>query len=318
MLSCDMAPGVARETWRGPTPLGVGLPYLPGLDTALYRSGLIDYVEISPDILCRPKRGGPGMALDRGLVDAALACCGGLPIVVHGVELSIGSAARWNDDYVAMLVEFQQLWPFRWHSEHLHFQTADAGDGRGETDIGVPLPLPFTQEAVDMVAARTRRLDVLFDVPFHLENGAHYLGQLPTDDGIADEADFLNQIALGSDCGFLLDLHNLHCNEVNNGDPAMELVDRLRLDRVGEIHIAGGCWAEGYRLDAHDGLTPEPVWNLLDHVLPRCGNIAGVTFEIMPDHARRLGYSAILEELARLRTLWTRHVTRKGAKLCPA
>ncbi len=318
MLSCEAAPAVRREIWRGPAPLGVGLPFLPGLDRALYRSGLVDFVEVTPDLLCRPRRGQPGMALDPSLIEAARESIGDLPIVVHGVELSIGSAGRWNDAYVDMLAEFQSLWPFRWHSEHLHFQTIDQGDGRGEAEIGVPLPLPFTHEAIMMVAERTRRIDAMFGVPFHLENGAHYLGQLPRDDDVEGEADFLNRIALAGKCGLLLDLHNLHCNEINNGDDAMALIDRLRLDQVGEIHIAGGSIVDGFRLDAHDGRTPEAVWRLLDAVLPRCLNIGGVVFEIMPDHALALGYSAILEELARLRTTWARRRSKVGSELCLA
>jgi len=89
MRFCDRAPAMDRQ-WRAPTPLGVGLSYLPGIDPALYRSGLIDFVEISPDILCRPRRGGRGMQLDPRLLDSARDTCGDLPIVVHGVELSIG------------------------------------------------------------------------------------------------------------------------------------------------------------------------------------------------------------------------------------
>lgn len=313
MLSRDATPDVIRETWRRPVPLGVGLPYLPGFDPAIYRSGLVDFVEITPDLLCRPRGTSASMTLDPALVATAREQVGELPIVVHGVELSIGSAGSWNEPYLAMLFDFQRQWPFRWHSEHLHFQTIRQAGGE-EADIGVPLPLPLTEEAIDLVAARTLQLNALFGVPFHLENGAHYLGDLPRDDSIAGEADFLNRIAEAGDCGLLLDLHNLHCNEVNNGDPAAALIDGLRLDRVGEIHIAGGRWADGFRMDAHDRLTPEPVWQLLEQVLPRCPNLGGVLFEIMPDHARHLGVSAILEELGRLRRVWTRHRAGKGVE----
>ncbi|WP_347270264.1 DUF692 domain-containing protein [Rhizorhabdus histidinilytica] len=318
MTACDANRVADRDIWRRPAPLGVGLPYLPDLDAALYTSGLIDFVEITPDILCRPRYGAPGMVLDKGLLETARDVCGGLPIVVHGVELSIGSAGRWNDHYVAMLESFQQEWPFAWHSEHLHFQTIDMDDGCGERDIGVPLPLPFTQAAAATVANRTRRLNAAFGVPFLLENGAHYLGRLPRSDGIQDEAHFLNRIAETGDCGFLLDLHNLHCNAVNNGDDAAGLIDALRLDRVGEIHIAGGRWSDGFRLDSHDGRTPQPVWALLDDVLPRCPHVGGVVFEIMADHARRLGPAAIVEELGRLRAIWTRHKAVAKADPCLA
>lgn len=320
MTSGLAAQAADRQRWRRPAPLGVGLPYLPGADPALYRSGLIDFVEITPDILCRPRRNRPGAMLDPGLVEAAREACADLPIVVHGVELSIGSAGLWNQGYVEMLQDFQWLWPFRWHSEHLHFQTIDQGDGRGEVDIGVPLPLPLTREAADLVAERAARLVEMFGVPFLLENGAHYLGDLPCDEELGDEARFLNRIVIGGGCGLLLDLHNLHCNAVNNGIDAAATIDALRLDRVGEIHIAGGRWAEGFRMDSHEGAAPEPVWALLESVLPRCPNLGGLVFEIMPDHARRLGSEAIAEELRGARTCWLRHKAgvADAAEPCPA
>jgi uncharacterized protein (UPF0276 family) len=312
MLSRDTPPDVTRETWRRPASLGVGLPYLPGIDPALYRSGLIDFVEVTPDLLCTPRRGTPGFALDPRLVETAQGIVRDLPIVVHGVELSIGSADGWNEHYVAMLAAFEQLWPFRWHSEHLHFQTI------GGTDIGVPLPLPLTEEAATLVADRARLLGESFGVAFLLENGAHYLGCLPSDTTIDGEASFLNRIAATGDCGLLLDLHNLHCNHLNNGDDAGALIDGLQLERVGEIHIAGGAWADGVRLDSHDRLTPQPVWEMLDLVLPRCPAAAGVVFEIMADHARTLGCAMLIEELGRLRAIWARHKARAGGILCPA
>lgn len=305
-----------KTQWRGPPSLGVGLPYLMGIDPALYRSGFVDFVEITPDTLCRPRRDRPGVMLDSRLVEIAREACGGQPIVIHGVELSIGSACRWNDDYVAMLEAFQRLWPFCWHSEHLHFQTIDRGDGRGEVEIGVPLPLPFMWEAADLVATRAARLVGLFGVPFLLENGAHYLGDLPCDDGLCNESQFLNRVALRGGCGLLLDLHNLHCNAVNNGIDAVAMIDELRLDRVGEIHLAGGHWADGFRMDSHDGRAPEPVWELLEMVLPRCSNAGGLVFEIMPDHGRRVGSDVIAGELSRARAAWARHKTAPSSRPC--
>ena len=305
-----------RNHGRRLTPLGVGLPYLPGVDPALYSADLIDFVEVTPDMLCRPRNGARGMALDTKLVDTAQAVCGPLPIVAHGVELSIGSAGQWNDDYVTMLQAFQQIWPFHWHSEHLHFQTIDREDGRGEIEIGVPLPLPLTHETIALVGERAARLGTLFEVPFLLENAAHYLGDLPRDDEIASEADMLRRIAERGGCGLLLDLHNLHCNALNNGVDAKAAIDALDLSLVGEIHVAGGSWADGFYMDSHDGHVPEPVWDLLDHMLPLCPNAGGVVYEIMTDHAQRLGSEAIAGEIAHVRRIWNR--ARAGATPCPA
>jgi uncharacterized protein (UPF0276 family) len=285
----------------------VGLPYVPGVDPHLYRAACIDFVEIVPDTLCGPQATGRGMALIPEALEKARAICDGLPVVVHGVDLSIGSARQWNQNYVDMLQAFQRAWPFQWHSEHLHFQTVDLDDGRGEIATGVPLPLPLTHEAIDLVAARALALAHKFDVPFLLENAAHYLGTLPTDDDIEDEAAMLNSIVARGQCGILLDLHNLHCNAVNNGIDAAHILDRLPLDRVIEIHVAGGSWADGFRLDAHDGLVPHGVWELLETFLPHCSNIAGLVFEIMQGHAEHVGTDAIADELARLRTAWSSH-----------
>ena len=290
--------------WTGPAPLGVGLSYTLGHDPGLFTREHLDFVEITADILCRVAGG--TLRLAPGLFDAARQCCGDLPIAVHGVELSIGSAEGWNGAYLDMLAEFQARWPFAWHSEHLHFQTFTE-DG-AVRDTGVPLPLPLTHAASVLVAARADALIDRFGVPFLLENAAQYLGELPRDPDIAGEEAFIGEIAANSGCGLLLDLHNLHCNAVNHGFDAAAALARLPLERVGEIHVAGGSWAEGFYLDAHDGLVPDAVWDLLDFALPRCPNIAGLVFEMLDVHVRRTPPEAIAGELARLRAAWARHV----------
>lgn len=295
-------PSAIAAEWTGPAPLGVGLSYTLGHDPGLFTREHLDFVEITPDILCRVAGG--RLRLAPGLLDAAQRACGDLPIAVHGVELSIGSAHGWNEDYVAMLGEFQAAWRFAWHSEHLHFQTfAEDGSVR---DTGVPLPLPLTHDAAALVAGRAAALIDRFGVPFLLENAAQYLGDLPRDPGIAGEEEFIGEIAARSGCGLLLDLHNLHCNAVNHGFDAAAALGRLPLARVGEIHVAGGSWAEGFYLDAHDGLVPDAVWELLDLALPRCPNVAGLVFEMLDVHVRRTPPEAIAGELARLRAAWAR------------
>jgi uncharacterized protein len=50
--------------------------------------------------------------------------------------------------------------------------------------------------------------------------------------------------------------------------------------------------------------VPEPVWKLLEYVLPIAPNVAGVVFELLEEHAVRLGASAIEEELRRAWQIW--------------
>ena len=224
-------------------------------------------------------------------------------MVVHGVELSIGSAHGLNNAYLTMLDSFQKQWPFVWHSEHLGFQTI-AGDNDSTLEIGVPLPMPATVEAVELVAERSATILNRYDVPFLLENPAHYFSELPTDPEIGNEYRFLTAFTKKSGCYLLLDLHNLYCNAVNHHFDARDVIKSLPMDRVIEIHVAGGSWRDGFWMDAHDGRVPEPVWELLEYVLPIAPNVAGVVFELLEEHAIRLGAPAIENELRRARQIW--------------
>jgi uncharacterized protein (UPF0276 family) len=219
--------GAQPETPRLPMPLGIGFPYIPALSPELYQAGVLDFVEIVPETLCRERRDRSTSSIELvpTQIERAKAICGELPIVVHGVELSIGSAHGWNASYLDMLDGFQRLWPFLWHSEHLGFQTF-AGQNQISLNIGVPLPLPATQEVVRMVVDRGAEIRRRYGVPFLLENPAHYLADLPRDPEIGDEIDLMNRITESGSCSYLLDLHNLYCNAINHKFDAFGAVDR--------------------------------------------------------------------------------------------
>lgn len=287
--------------------LGIGLPYFASLPPELYLSGVLDFVEITPEKLCRQRRDGIAVSIDLipEQVDRAQQTCALLPMVVHGVELSIGSSHGWNGAYVEMLDTFQACWPFVWHSEHLGFQTIPGENGTTR-EVGVPLPLPATEEAVRVVAERSAAIRQRYGVPFLLENPAHYLPELPADPEIGDEIGLMRAITERGGCFQLLDLHNIYCNSVNHRFDPFAAVDRMSLSRVVEIHVAGGSWHDGFWTDSHDGRVPEPVWGLLEYTLPRCPNVAGVVFEMLEEHAVRLGPEAITEELTRAREIWRR------------
>lgn len=289
-------------------PLGVGFPYIADLPADLYESGLVDFVEIAPETICRQRAIGKAVAIE--IVPDQLArarrTCAALPIVVHGVELSIGSAHGWNAAYLEMLDDFQALWPFVWHSEHLGFQTISAEDG-ATLEVGVPLPLPATKEAVELVARRSAAIGERYGVPFLLENPAYYIADMPADPEIGDDIGLLAAIAERSGCYQLLDLHNVYCNALNFGVDPFVVIDRVPLKRVVEIHVAGGSSRDGFWMDGHNDRVPERVWEMLEYTLPRAPNVGGVVFELLDDFALSLGAAAIAEELRRVRTVWNRY-----------
>jgi len=137
-----------------PAPLCIGFPYMAVMPPEVYRSGLIDFVELTPETLCRERceAGRVAFELVPQQVRLAQQTCQGLPMIVHGVQLSIGSAHGWNGAYLDMLEQLQQSWPFLWHSEHLSFQTIV--DGTGEM-LETGVPLPNSVEAVNIIVERT-------------------------------------------------------------------------------------------------------------------------------------------------------------------
>jgi uncharacterized protein (UPF0276 family) len=286
----------------------VGFPYIAELPAELYRSGQVDFVEVTPETLCRQREAGEKIAIQivPDQMDRARETCSGLPMVVHGVELSIGSAHGWNAAYLEMLDTFQARWPFVWHSEHLGFQTIP-GENGASLEVGVPLPLPPTKEAVEVVAERSAAIGKRYGVPFLLENPAYYIADLPADPEIGDDIGLISAILERSGCGLLLDLHNVHCNATNHGFNPFALLDRVPMSRVVEIHVAGGSERDGFWMDAHNGRVAERVWELLEYTLPRAHNAAGVVFEMLDEFAPRLGADAIGEELGRAREIWNRH-----------
>jgi hypothetical protein len=260
-------------------------------------------VEIAPEVLCQAQRldGVLRIDPDPGLVHKARDACRDLPMVVHGVELSIGSATGMSGAYLAMLDAFWTSWPFRWHSEHLSFQTV-----RGGIDVGVPLPLPPTEEAAVLVGSRAHDIVARYPVPFLMENPAHYLPDLPSDPTVVDEFGLMNRVLDLSGCGQLLDLHNLYCNALNFGFDPFAALERVRLDRVVEVHVAGGAWRSGFLMDAHNGQVPGAVWEMLDEVLHRPSAIAGVVFELLDDYVPVFGVKRIESEIERAKAAWSR------------
>jgi uncharacterized protein (UPF0276 family) len=296
--------------FTSPAPLGIGCALFPNAPEIVDQlRDLIDYVELGPDSLCQQV--GTRLVFLPDVFERAMHAIDNVPVVVHGVELSIGTARGWNDAYVEILDEFHTRKSFAWHSEHLGYMLAQHKSGK-RFHSGVPLPLPFTQEAVDVVAPRAETLSRRYGVPFLLENAVWYLPDLPRAPGW-DEITFLNRLVEQSSCGLLLDLFNLYCNSVNLGFDLRSALARLRLDRVVEIHLAGGRSEGGFLLDSHSERVPEPVWEALDWIVPRAPNVGGVTFEVLEQAFAPLGIQAMREELQTARQIWTHHRQRRAA-----
>ena len=280
----------------------VGLLYNRSL-AGFVRQGLdaVDFLEVIPDTLRTDH--GPAAAPRFVELDEQIATLDWVaarrPLVAHSVGLSIGSAGIFDTAYLAELARWQRRYGLLWHSDHLSFTRILAADGT-DHHAAVPFPVPYDEAVLTLVAARVREVQARVATPFLLENNV-YFAAIPEQE--MTEPEFLNRLAAETGCGLLLDLHNLHTNARNHGTDPYAFLAELELDRVVELHIAGGAEIDGAYHDSHSGPCPEEVWALLDAVAPRAPNLRGVTFEFEESYFPTLGEAGLRAELARARAV---------------
>lgn len=173
--------------------------------------------------------------------------------VTHGLSLSIGGPAPLDEDFVREVGVFLDAHGIRDYTEHLTF----CGDDGHLYDL---MPIPFTEEAVEYVAARVRRVQDLLGRRIALENASYY-APLATD---LSELEFINAVIERADCDLLLDVNNLYVNAINHRYDAEAFLARLPGARIRYIHVAGHyVEAEDLRVDTHGSAVIDPVWALL-------------------------------------------------------
>ena len=123
-------------------------------------------------------------------------------------------------------------------------------------------------------------------MPFAVETGVNYLRPRP--DELSDGA-FVRSVVTAADCGILLDLHNVWANERNGRQGVREFLAELPLERVWEVHLAGGLEVDGYWLDAHSGPIPPALLDLARDVVAKLPSLGAVVFEIGSDFLPGLG-----------------------------
>lgn len=185
---------------------------------------------------------------------------------VHAVGLSLGSVDGLDEthlDRVAALI--RRLQPAL-VSDHLAWSVAG---GRYFNDL---LPLPYTEEALQVVATNVDRLQERFGRQVLVENPSCYLGFAHS---TMSEPEFLAELVRRTGCGLLLDANNIVVTAHNlRLDPAAWL-DGLPASAIGQYHLAGHAVndadGEPVLIDDHGSRVSEGVWALFDEIVRRCG-----------------------------------------------
>jgi uncharacterized protein (UPF0276 family) len=179
-----------------------------------------------------------------------------LPVIIHGVSMSVGSAAGLDADYLAALGRLHERIEPLWVSDHLCWTRTSAHNAH---DL---LPLPLTQEALAVVCRNIDHAQSVLGRAMLFENPSSYL-TFPEDE--MSEWEFLAEMARRTGCYLLLDVNNIHVSSRNHGFSAEDYLRGLPLDRVRQIHLAGHDPATPERditIDTHDRAVIAPVWEL--------------------------------------------------------
>jgi uncharacterized protein (UPF0276 family) len=253
---------VADETSRELAPvtsLGVGIGWRPEIDLTVERLPGVDFVEVIAEGVCVEHLPASLRALRAR----------GVPVLPHGVSLSLGGADPPQRDRLDHLAACVRALDAPVVSEHIAFVRS------GGWEAGHLLPVPRTREALEVLVANVRVAQAALPVPMALENVAALLSW--PDDHMTD-GEFLAELVDRTGVRLLLDLANLHTNQVNLGLDPLVALDQLPLDAVAYLHVAGGVLRDGLWHDTHTRPVPAPVLALLAAVRRRAA-VPGVLLE---------------------------------------
>ncbi len=213
-----------------------------------------------------------------------------LPVVLHGVSLSIGSVDPLDERLLRGLRSLVRRIEPAYVSDHLCW---GRHAGRYTHDL---LPLPYTEEALALVIERTRRVQDFLQRQILLENVSSYVAYK---DSTMTEWEFVSRVAEGADCGILLDVNNIYVSARNHGFDPVDYLDGVPPGRVGQFHLAGHSDKGKYLLDTHDAEVPDPVWDLYRAAIRRFGRVPALVE--WDDHIPPL--EEVIAQSARARSL---------------
>ena len=181
------------------------------------------------------------------------------PLVCHGLSLSLGGPAPLDMTLLGDIRDFLRRYQVRCYTEHLSYC---ADDGQ----LYDLMPIPFTAEAVQHVAARIRQVQDFLGQRIGIEHVSYYAA--PAQD--MTEIDFINAVIREADCDLLLDVNNIWVNSINHGYDPHAFLRALPAERILYCHVAGHYdEADDLKVDTHGSAVIDPVWTLLAEACER-------------------------------------------------
>lgn len=198
----------------------------------------------------------------------------GLPATYHFLDLNLAEEQDLDPDWLERtLAQARRV--------NALYLCGDAGYWHlGTRERGHELLLPpiLSPEAADEMARATATLQARAGMLVLPENppAVAYIGPMHL-------LDFYGRVCERADCGMLLDAAHLAVYQRMQGHSALTGLDDFPLDRIVELHVAGGTHREhqglGWIDDTHGPDVLPETWEITQTLIERCPNLRAVIFE---------------------------------------
>jgi uncharacterized protein (UPF0276 family) len=225
------------------------------------------------------------------------------PVALHGVALSIGSADPLDRGYLGRLRALINRIEPALVTDHLCWTGVDR---RSLYDL---LPLPYTEEILDYVAARVLAVQEALGCRIAVENPSRYL---EFSRSTMPEWEFLAALAEQADCGILLDVNNVYVTGRNTGFDPERYLDALPVGSIAQIHLAGFSDCGTHLFDTHSAPVHPDVWRLYERAIERFGPVS----TMVEWDAEIPSYERLCVELETARVVAECASTRMGCGPC--
>jgi uncharacterized protein (UPF0276 family) len=255
--------------------VGVGLRP-PHYAEVLERAPELEFFEVISENFMGLQQGGGGRP-----VEILERIRGSRPVRLHGVSMNLGSVDPLSLDYLDRLRALADRIQPDCVSDHVCWT------GQGGENLHDLLPLPWTEEALQLLTARVDLVQERLGRRLVLENPSSYLSYSHS---TMAEWEFLGELAHRTGAGLLLDVNNLFVTAENLGFDPGRYLEGIPWAGVAQFHLSGHDDAGALRIDTHDRQVCPQVWTLFRQAVRRFGPLPTLVEwdEHLPDLATLL------------------------------
>lgn len=248
-------------------------------------------------------KGGPGFVEYSGLVDVDEIIdevdkirAAGAPVLFHPSYINFCGSYPNSNAWLDATAKHIETVASPWFAQDVAYCFWEEGPGYS-TSLGYFIPPSFNQASLQLAVERVKEVQAKVSVPVAVEPPpvTFITGSLPL-------FSFFGSLAKQTDCAILLDMGHLVSYEMASGRSVLDAIDELPVERVIEVHIAGGRLKEGKAgpiyVDAHECAIVEQTWQMFEAMLPRLPNVKAVCYE-----CEGVNESSVLATLKRIRKI---------------